>query len=147
MTIDEYTIGQLAKLAHTNVQTIRFYEQKALLDEPVRTQGGQRRYYNAALDRLKFIRHGREMGFSLDDIKELIHLSAVKGQTCAQIDAIANAHLKRVNSRIERLQSLQTELSRMINSCQHGDAAQCRIIEVLQDHAHCGTEHGQVEKI
>lgn len=144
---EEYSIGELAKLAHTNVQTIRFYEQKALLAEPIRTEGGQRRYYNDALKRLKFIRHGREMGFSLDDIKDLILLSAARGQDCQQIDAIANAHLERVNSRLERLQSLQTELTRMINSCQHGEVAHCRIIEVLQDHSHCDVDHGEIEKI
>ena len=147
MTIDEYTIGQLAKTAHTNVQTIRFYEQKGLLDEPVRTEGGQRRYKNHAVDKLKFIRHGREMGFSLDDIKELILLSEARGQDCQQIDAIATAHLERVNSRLKRLQSLKTELTRMIESTQHGEAAQCRVIEVLQNHTHCGADHGEIEKI
>lgn len=147
MTIQEYTIGELAKLAHTKVQTIRYYEQKTLLDEPVRTEGGQRRYYKAALDKLKFIRHGREMGFSLDDIKELLLLSEARGQTCEQIDAIANAHLERVNSRLKRLQSLQAELTRMIDSNQHGEVAHCRIIEVLQDHTHCGEDHGEIEKI
>ncbi|MGL1919458.1 MAG: helix-turn-helix domain-containing protein [Hyphomicrobiales bacterium] len=147
MTIQEYSIGELAKLAKTKVQTIRYYEQKELLDEPVRTEGGQRRYYNDALDKLKFIRHGREMGFSLDDIKELILLSALRGQDCQQIDAIANAHLERVNSRLKRLQSLQTELTRMINSCQHGEVAHCRIIEVLHNHTHCDEDHGEIEKI
>lgn len=147
MSIEEYSIGQLAKLAATKVQTIRYYEQKALLDEPVRTEGGQRRYYAAALERLKFIRHGREMGFSLDDIRELLQLSGLEGHDCKQVDAIANAHLERVNSRLKRLKSLKSELTRMLNSCQHGDVGDCRIIEVLQNHEHCGHDHGEIEKI
>lgn len=147
MSIEEYSIGQLAKLADTKVQTIRYYEQKGLLDEPVRTAGGQRRYYKAALVRLKFIRHGREMGFSLDDIRELLQLSALEGHDCAQVDAIASAHLARVDSRLKRLHSLKVELTRMIDSCQHGEVGDCRIIEVLQNHDHCGHEHGEIEKI
>ncbi|MCJ8324497.1 MAG: helix-turn-helix domain-containing protein [Rhizobiales bacterium] len=147
MEINDFSIGQLAKLAHTNVQTIRFYEHKQLLDIPLRTEAGQRRYNVDSLNKLKFIRHGREMGFCLDDIKELLLLSSTRGQTCEQIDAIANAHLLRINSRIKRLQSLQTELSRMIKSCQHGEVANCRVIEVLDDHKHCGKDHGEIEKI
>ncbi len=147
MKIQEYSIGQLAKIAATKVQTIRYYEQKNLLDEPVRTEGGQRRYYKAALDRLKFIRHGREMGFSLDDIRELLELSDEKSCSCAQVDRIAQRHLEHINSRIKRLKSLQQELKRMLSSCQHGDVEDCRIIEVLQNHQLCNHDHGEVEKI
>ncbi|NRA88644.1 MAG: helix-turn-helix domain-containing protein [Rhizobiales bacterium] len=147
MTIDEFTIGQLAKLAQTKVQTIRYYEQKKLLDEPIRTEGGQRRYYKPALNKLLFIRHGREMGFSLDDIRELILLSGEGDCSCEQVDSIAKRHLERVNSRLRRLKSLQKELKRMIDSTQHGDMSDCRIIEVLQNHKLCSTSHGEIEKI
>ena len=64
-------IGYLAKKTGTKVQTIRYYEQVGLMPEPGRTDGGQRRYGNAELDRLSFIRHARQLGFSLDAIREL----------------------------------------------------------------------------
>lgn len=147
MTIYEYSIGQLAKLAGTKVQTIRYYEQKQLLDEPIRTEGGQRRYSQTALDRLTFIRHGRELGFSLGDIRELLSLSGDAERSCAQVDAIAKQHLELVNSRLKRLKSLQGELKRMISSCQNGKVENCRVIEVLHNHEYCFDSHGAIEKI
>mgnify|MGYP003138071549 CR=1 FL=1 len=69
------TIGTLSKKTGTKVQTIRYYEQIGLMPEPGRTEGGQRRYDNAQLDRLSFIRHSRQLGFSLDAIRELLDLS------------------------------------------------------------------------
>ena len=68
------TIGNLAKRTGTKVQTIRYYEQIGLMPEPGRTEGGQRRYAEAELDRLSFIRHSRQLGFSLDVIRELLDL-------------------------------------------------------------------------
>ncbi len=147
MTVYEYSIGQLAKLANTKVQTVRYYEQKQLLQQPIRTQGGQRRYTRSALERLTFIRHGRELGFSLDNIKQLLSLEGQGERSCEEVDAIAKQHLELVNSRLERLKTLQIELERMISSCQKGKVEDCRVIEVLHNHKHCCNNHGEIEKI
>lgn len=135
------TIGALAKRAGTKAQTIRYYEEIGLMPEAERTAGGQRRYVDAALDRLAFIRHARDLGFGLDAIRELLDLSDRPDRPCADVDAIARRHLEDVERRIARLEALRLELRRMLAQCGDGRVADCRVLEVLRDHAECLTEH------
>jgi len=135
------TIGTLAKRTGTKVQTIRYYETIGLMPEPERTEGGQRRYGQAELDRLGFVRHGRQLGFSLEAIRELLDLADNPAQSCADADSIAQRQLKQVEDRIARLQALQIELKRMISDCGHHSVAECRVLEVLRDHTECLTDH------
>ncbi len=134
-------IGTLAKRTGTKVQTIRYYEQIGLMPEPGRTEGGQRRYGNVELDRLAFIRHSRELGFSLEAIRELLDLSDSPERSCAQVDAVAQKQLREVEARINRLEALRAELRRMISECSADRVADCRILEVLRDHEKCLTNH------
>lgn len=138
------TIGMLAKRTGTNVQTIRYYEQIALMHEPGRTEGGQRRYTDSDLDRLAFIRHSRELGFPLGAIRELLDLTDDPKSHCAEADEIARRQLVNVEQRIRRLEALRTELSRMIEECSGGSVAECRVIEVLRDHSECLTDHRDI---
>ncbi|TMV85461.1 helix-turn-helix domain-containing protein [Thioclava sp. BHET1] len=135
------SIGTLAKRTGTKVQTIRYYEEIGLMPEPGRTDGGQRRYGDAELDRLAFIRHSRELGFPLEAIRELLDLSDSPERSCAQVDAVAQKQLKAVQARIVRLQSLEAELRRMIGECRSDRVADCRILEVLRDHEECLSDH------
>lgn len=135
------SIGALARRTGTKVQTIRYYEQIGLMPEPGRTEGGQRRYDAAALDRLAFIRHARELGFGLDAIRELIDLADRPDRPCADVDAIARRHLAEVERRLARLEALRRELGRMLSECGEGRVSDCRVLEVLRDHAECLTEH------
>ncbi|MFD0860560.1 MerR family transcriptional regulator [Roseovarius aquimarinus] len=135
------SIGTLAQRTGTKVQTIRYYEQIGLLPEPGRTAGGQRRYDDGDLDRLSFIRHARQLGFTLDAIRELLDLSDNPNQSCADIDRIAHRQLKEVEARIVRLEALRMELKRMLSECRHDTVADCRVLEVLSDHAACLTDH------
>ncbi|MFD0860568.1 MerR family transcriptional regulator [Roseovarius aquimarinus] len=135
------SIGTLAQRTGTKVQTIRYYEQIGLLPEPGRTAGGQRRYDDGDLDRLSFIRHARQLGFTLDAIRELLDLSDNPNQSCADIDRIAHRQLKEVEARIVRLEALRMELKRMLGECRHDTVADCRVLEVLSDHAACLTDH------
>lgn len=135
------TIGILAKRTGTNVQTIRYYEQIGLMPEPGRTEGGQRRYGDAELDRLAFIRHARQLGFALDAIRELLDLSDTPDHSCAHVDSIAKKQLKQVETRIVRLEALRVELRRMITDCAGGSIADCRVLEVLRDHGECLADH------
>lgn len=137
------TIGTMAKRTGSKVQTIRYYEQIGLMPEPERTAGGQRRYGGTALDRLAFIRHARDLGFSLGAIRELLDLSDTPDHPCAHVDAIAHRQLKAVEARLIRLEALRTELNRMISQCAGGVVADCRVLEVLRDHGECLTEHGK----
>jgi DNA-binding transcriptional MerR regulator len=134
------TIGRVAKAAGCKVQTVRYYEQIGMLPAPARTEGNQRIYDDAAIERLCFIRHARELGFSLDAIRDLLSLSDDPDQPCEAADAIASAQLTQVTQRIERLVALKLELERMVQQCRGGRIADCRVIEVLADHAHCLTD-------
>lgn len=138
------TIGTLARNTGTKVQTIRYYEQIGLLNEPGRTAGGQRRYAQSDLDRLAFVRHGRQLGFSLDAIRDLLGLSDNPEQSCSQADSIAQQQLVQVQQRILRLQALETELQRMITECDGGQTGDCRVLEVLRDHSECLTDHDNI---
>ena len=138
------TIGSLAKKTGTKVQTIRYYEQIGLMPEPGRTEGGQRRYGDDELDRLAFIRHARQLGFSLEAIRELLDLSDHPDRPCLEADAIARRQLKQVEQRLARLEALRTELKRMVHECSGGQTADCRVLEVLRDHSECLTDHDEI---
>lgn len=135
------SIGTLAHRTGTKVQTIRYYEEIGLMPAAGRTTGGQRRYSEAELDRLAFIRHARDLGFPLKDIRELLDLTDDPHRSCAEANAIARGQLVRVEQRLRRLEALRTELNRMIEQCSGGEIAECRVIEVLRDHSECLTEH------
>ncbi len=130
-------IGELARRTGTKVQTIRYYEEIGLLPPPPRTAGNQRRYDRGRRQRLAFIRHARELGFSLDAIRTLLDLVDRPDQPCEKADAVARARLVEVESRIARLLALREELQRMVRECRGGRVAQCRVIEVLADHGRC----------
>ncbi|HKL45009.1 MAG TPA: helix-turn-helix domain-containing protein [Roseovarius sp.] len=138
-----FTIGTLAKRTGTKVQTVRYYEQIGLLPEPERTEGRQRRYGEDDLDRLAFIRHARQLGFTLEAIRELLDLSDNPDHSCADVDRIAHRQLKEVEVRITRLEVLRKELKRMLGECSRDTVADCRVLEVLRDHAACLTDHGK----
>jgi DNA-binding transcriptional MerR regulator len=137
MPDQEFTIGRLARETGCKVQTIRYYEQIGLMPLAVRTAGNQRRYGPGHLARLAFIRHGRELGFPLDAIREFLSLSDDPDRSCEAADLMARTQLQAVESRITRLLALKVELERMITQCQGGRIAECRVIEVLADHAEC----------
>jgi DNA-binding transcriptional MerR regulator len=136
-----FPIGELSKRTGVKVPTIRFYEEIGLLPEPPRTQSNQRRYSKAEADRLNFIRHSRELGFEVDDIRALLAMTSEPQASCHQADSIARSHLSEIDRRIASLQALKGELTRMIDECGHGRICDCRIIEALADHGHCSTEH------
>ena len=135
------SIGKLAQATGTKVPTIRYYEQIGLLPEVERSAGNQRLYTQAALDRLAFIRHARDLGFPLDAIRDLLSLADNPDQPCSAADAIATAQLSAVRARIARLKALETELQRMLDQCACGTISDCRVIEVLSDHSHSAHDH------
>ena len=137
----EFSIGELSRATGVKVPTIRYYEDIGLMAEAPRTEGGQRRYSSRARNRLGFIAHARDMGFPLQAIRSLIDLSEHPEKPCEGADRIAEERLAEVNDRIARLTRLKHELERMLDGHRSGRAAECRIIEVLGDHARCETDH------
>ena len=136
------TIGKLGEAAGVKVPTIRYYEQIGLIDAPARTEGNQRRYGAAELDRLRFIAHARDMGFAMESLKSMLSLSERKEAPCASVDAIVVQHLAEVDQRIDQLTRLRGELAGMLSGGHHGTVGECRVVEVLSDHDQCGCEHG-----
>lgn len=131
MTLTFLTIGQLAKATGTKVETIRFYEKVGLLPEPERTSANYRAYTRQHLERLSFIRKARDLGFSLDQVRALMALSDDKDRSCVAVDDIARDHLQEVERKIADLESLRVELKNIIQQCDCGTVADCRIIESL----------------
>lgn len=139
----EYTIGAVAARTGIKVPTIRYYEEIGLLPSPARTESNRRLYGDAEIGKLNFIRHSRELGFEIDDIRELLSMAAEPQASCHQADSIARSHLSKIDRRIASLQALKGELSRMIDECGHGRICDCRIIEALADHGLCHSEHSK----
>lgn len=124
-------IGDLAKRTGTKVNTIRFYEDIGLMPEAARTSGGRRTYGEAEVRQLGFIRHARDLGFSTDEIRSLIALSANPDQDCNEAGAIARRHLASVEERIARLTALRDALSDAAQTCDGGRIADCRVMEAI----------------
>lgn len=126
-----FSIGELARLTGTKVETIRYYERIALLPSPARTRANYRAYADDHLARLSFVRRGRDLGFSLDHVRELLALAGERDQSCADVDRIARTHLTEVERKLADLTALGDELRQLIDQCRHGRIAECRIIEAL----------------
>ena len=124
-------IGELARLTGTRTETIRFYEKEGLLPPPARTPANYRSYGGECLQRLSFIRRARDLGFPLDDVRELLTLADDRGRPCGAVDEIATRHLEEIDAKIADLGKMRTELSRMLTTCQQGTIDDCRIIETL----------------
>lgn len=124
-------IGDVAAATGTKVNTVRFYEEIGLMPRAVRTESGRRTYGKPDILRLAFIRHGRAMGFSIDEIRSLLALSGEPDRDCADAAAIARRHLGDVEERIRRLKRLRVELTKITESCDGGRAADCSVIEAI----------------
>src|SRR5690606_13083849 len=93
MTSESFSIGDLAKATATKVETIRYYERIGLLPKPARTSGNYRSYSSAHLERLSFVRRARDLGFSIEQVRDLLGLSDQRNRPCDAVDAIARQHL------------------------------------------------------
>lgn len=126
-----FTIGQLGRATGTKVETIRYYERAGLLAKPGRTAGNYRAYTQHDLERLSFVRRARDLGFPLEQVRELLALSDDSDRSCMVIDEITTAHLASVERKIADLEALRGELQRLLQSCRGGTMEQCRIIASL----------------
>jgi MerR family mercuric resistance operon transcriptional regulator len=125
------TIGRLATQAGVNLETVRYYERIGLMPPPERTAGGHRDYRPEHRARLAFIRRARQLGFSLGDIRALLTLAEPGRQPCAEVKAIASAHLSEVQTKIADLSRLAAALDDAVRRCGDGDAPHCPVIQVL----------------
>lgn len=133
-----YRIGQLAKLADVTPDTIRFYEKQQMMDHQVRTEGGFRLYSDNDLQRLKFIRYGRQLGFTLEAIRELLSIRVdPEHHTCQESKSIVQKRLNEVESMIAELQHMQRSLTRLNDACcgTAHSSRYCSILEALEQGA------------
>jgi DNA-binding transcriptional MerR regulator len=126
------SIGALAKAAGVKVVTVRYYENVKLMPQPPRTGGNYRAYKPEHLHRLRFIRRCRDLGFTLDHVRELLRLSLQGKHDCSGVDQITAKHLKDIERKIADLKSLAAELRRINRRCPGNQTiADCRILEAL----------------
>ncbi len=124
-------IGDLAARTGVKVETIRWYEKVGLLGSPGRTSSNYRAYEPDALRRLTFIRRSRDLGFSLDEVRELLDLANDRSRDCGAIDIVAGRHLNEVDRKLADLGRLRERLAELISSCAGGTVEDCRILDAL----------------
>jgi DNA-binding transcriptional MerR regulator len=133
--MDALTIGQLGHATNTKIETIRYYEKIGLLPAPRRTQANYRSYATEHLQRLGFIRRARELGFSIEDVRELLKLAGRGQQPCHEVDRVVARHLEITEKKIEALKRLRRELRRTLASCEGGPISDCRVLQALSPSA------------
>lgn len=109
--------SELAGLAGVNTETLRYYERRGLLDEPPRTSGGYRDYPGSAVDLLRFIRRAQELGFTLDEVEELLQLDGGGPDSCDAARTLASSRQADLEARIADLQRMRDSLSDLVATC------------------------------
>ena len=126
-------IGELAQRAGVNVQTVRYYERRGLLDDPRHRGVGYREYTAATLDRLRFIRRAQELGFTLAEIEELLALRLRRGSSAADVKARAAAKIVEIEAKQQDLERIRTALAHLAGQCRggRGPVGDCPLLEAL----------------
>ncbi len=127
---NQFTIGALAKAAGVNVETVRYYQHRGLLAEPVKPPGSIRHYGADDLARLLFVRSAQRLGFSLDEVSQLLTLA--DGTHCSEAAEIAERHLADVRARLAELNRMESLLAKLVKQCKtQRSTVSCPLIESL----------------
>ncbi len=131
---NEMRIGQVAAQAGVNVQTLRYYERRGLLEEPRRRPSGYRTYRPDAVRLVRFIKKAQDLGFTLREVQELLRLRQSRPRSRTQVRSMAEAKIRDIDEKTRRLRAIRKALSVLIDSCgcRHG-ALECPILEALDD--------------
>ncbi|GLQ51328.1 heavy metal-responsive transcriptional regulator [Dyella flava] len=128
------TIGAVAKRAGVAIDTIRYYEREGLLPEPLRRASGYRSYNESVISRLRFIRRAKDLGFTLEEIRDLLALSADRHRGVKAVKQRAEQRLASIDARIAELMRIRTGLEQLIEACPgRGDPGHCPILRALAD--------------
>jgi MerR family transcriptional regulator, copper efflux regulator len=126
------TIGAVAKRAGVHIDTIRYYEREGLLPEPLRRASGYRSYNESVINRLRFIRRAKDLGFTLEEIRDLLALSADRHRGVKAVKQRAEQRLASIDARISELTRIREGLEQLIEACPgRGDPEQCPILQAL----------------
>lgn len=126
-----FSIGVLSERSGVNIETIRYYEKIGIMPSPARSPGGYRIYGLENVRRLHFVRRGRELGFSLEELRGLLHLVNGHAFTCAQVHSLTVQHLKDIRQKIADLRRLERVMSEMARQCKGDQVPECPIIDAL----------------
>jgi Hg(II)-responsive transcriptional regulator len=125
-------MSEAAQRAGVNVQTIRYYERRGLLPSPTRRKSGYREFPMDTVRRIRFIKRAQDLGFSLDDLAELLRLRTDSVRNRSRVCAVAERRLHQVEDKIAKLSGMRQALQTLIQRCQSGGALACPIIEALE---------------
>jgi MerR family transcriptional regulator, mercuric resistance operon regulatory protein len=128
---DGMPIGELSRLCGVNIETIRYYEKIKMLPAPPRTERGHRVYGPKETRILVFIRRGRELGFTLDQIRALLNLGGPGKASCAEVREIAKHHIEDISAKINDLAKLERLLRKTVAQCSGGKAPDCPVLDIL----------------
>lgn len=127
-------IGELAAMAGVPTATVRYYERRGLVTEATRTDAGYRQYGPEAARRLRFIKHAQELGFSLEEVQQMLALRVDDPAACARIETTTREKIRSVRQRLTKLQRLERTLQGLVRACeQHAPSEPCPILAVLAD--------------
>ena len=126
-------VGEISKIVGINVETLRYYEKIKIMPEPKRIESKYRVYDNSDVQRLLFIKRGKELGFTLKEIKELLELKIESTATCGDVKHLSEHKLKDVNEKIADLKRIKKVLEKLINQCvcEEVSTDECPILEVI----------------
>lgn len=128
-----FTIGELSRSTGVNIETIRYYERLKILPSPPRTEGGRRVFGRNERRILAFIRRGRQLGFTLVEIRALLGLGAPAQASCAEVRKIASQHLRSVRERLADLTRLEAILAEAVAKCTGETAPVCPVLDILDN--------------
>jgi Cu(I)-responsive transcriptional regulator len=128
-------IGDAAKASGVTAKMIRHYEGVGLFPEPARTESGYRQYSDNEVSTLRFIRHSRDLGFSIEQIRELLGLWQNRKRPSRQVRALAQAHLQELDEKLRELQAMKATLEHLVQCCHGDDRPECPIIDSLESGA------------
>jgi Hg(II)-responsive transcriptional regulator len=124
-------IGTAAEQAGVNVQTLRYYERRGLLPQPPRRQSGYREFPDDAVRVVRFVKRAQDLGFTLEEIEELLKLRNDKRRDRTRIRAIAERRVRQIDQKVAELQAMKKALGRLLHCCREGSTLECPIIEAL----------------
>ena len=124
-------IGDAAKASGVSAKMIRHYESVGLFPEALRTESGYRQYGEKELSTLRFIRHSRDLGFSIEQIRELLGLWQNRRRPSRQVKALAQAHIQELEEKLQELQVMKATLEHLVHCCHGDDRPDCPIIDTL----------------
>ncbi len=138
------TIGQVSSRSGVGIETVRFYERVGLLPKPARSLSGYRQFDEEVIARLQFIQRAKDLGFTLNEIKELLSLRLDPDTSCDDVKARADAKIADVEDKIRMLQRMKKALVRLTHECSEtGSGSACPILDALHGHLHISSKEGE----